>query len=281
MSKFPLTERLDNIGRGPSRVFLRLPRGRGLLTLILIAAFLWSLTAVDWGPRLVHPGGAATIYEFGRSIFSPNFSKEIILTALKAGWRTVAYAMAGMTWAIALSVPMGIFASGVLARRRGFRFVSVALFRGILGFLRAIHELVWAWLFVAAVGFTPWAGILALALPYAGILGRIFAEKLNDVPEAPLNALRSAGATELMVLCYGRLPVVIPQMLSYALYRFECAIRSATIMSFVGLGGLGFQIQLSLADLRFDEVWTYLLVLILIVSAVDWWSTVIRRGISS
>ena len=81
---------------------------------------------------------------------------------------------------------------------------------------------------------------------------------LNDVPEEPILALRSSGASKLQCLLYGYFPIVRANIISYTMYRFECAIRSSAIMSFVGLGGLGFQIQLSLNDLRYDEVWTFI-----------------------
>jgi phosphonate transport system permease protein len=153
--------------------------------------------------------------------------------------------------------------------------------RALLGLLRAVHELVWAWLFVAAVGLSPAAAVLALALPYAGILGRILADMLRDVPAEPLVALRAAGANEAKVLLYGRLPAALPDMVSYALYRYECGLRSAAVLSFVGLGGLGFQIQLSLDDLRFAEVWTFVYALVLLVVVVELASAAVRSRLRS
>ena len=158
------------------------------------------------------------------------------------------------------------------------KIVSKGIFRSILGFLRAIHELVWALIFVAMFGLTPLSAILALGIPYGGILGRIFADMLNDVPEEPIKALKLAGASKLQCLHYGYFPLVKNNIISYTLYRFECAIRSSAIMSFVGLGGLGFQIQLSLNDLKYDEVWTFLFFLIGIVVLVDFWSSQLRKG---
>ena len=174
----------------------------------------------------------------------------------------------------------GIFASGILTENRGMKIVSKGVFRSILGFLRAIHELVWALIFVAMFGLTPLSAILALGIPYGGILGRIFADMLNDVPEEPIKALRSAGASKLQCLLYGYFPLVKTNIISYTMYRFECAIRSSAIMSFVGLGGLGFQIQLSLNDLKYDEVWTFIFFLIGIVVLVDFWSSHLRKGMN-
>ena len=145
--------------------------------------------------------------------------------------------------------------------------------------LRSIRELVWAVLFVNAFGLSSLTAIFALAIPYGGILGRIYADLFNDVPEEPLRALRSAGASPARVFLYGRLPMALPDMLGYSFYRLECAIRSAAIMSFIGIQGLGFEIQLSLGDLLFSQVWTLLLFLLALVLAVDWWSGRVRRSL--
>lgn len=153
--------------------------------------------------------------------------------------------------------------------------------RFVLAFMRSIHELVWAVLFVAAFGLSSLAVVLAIAIPYAGIPGCIYSELLNDVPHGPLDGLRSSGASPARVLLYGRMPMALTDMLSYGFYRFECAIRAAAIMSFVGIRGLGFEIQLSLNDLRFDEVWTLLLFLFGLVLLVDYWSARVRRSLGS
>lgn len=152
--------------------------------------------------------------------------------------------------------------------------------RGVLGFLRAIHELIWALIFVTAFGLSPLAGALAIGIPYGGIIGRILAERLQDVPDAPLQALRSSGASEMQVLIYGRAPAALADMVSYFFYRFECAVRSAAVLSFVGLGGIGFRISIALDDLRFGQVWTLLFALVLIIIAIDTWSAQVRRRLT-
>ena len=251
---------------------------KNILTLVLILIFIWSLFAVRWRDDLVHSGGLATIQQVLEGLFQPDLSKDILLLAVESTWITLAYAIAGMMVAIVIAFFFGIFASGILTDGRGMKIVSKGIFRSILGFLRAIHELVWALIFVAMFGLTPLSAILALGIPYGGILGRIFADMLNDVPEEPIKALKLAGASKLQCLLYGYFPLVKNNIISYTLYRFECGVRSSAIMSFVGLGGLGFQIQLSLNDLKYDEVWTFLFFLIGIVVLVDFWSSQLRRG---
>ena len=183
--------------------------------------------------------------------------------------------------ALLIGLPLGVVASGTLFTSSRSRIPALLGTRLFLGSLRSVHELVWAVLFVAAFGLSSLSAILAIALPYGGILGRIYADQLNDVPPEPLQALRAAGASPLRVLLYGRLPMALPDMVSYAFYRFECAIRAAAIMSFVGIRGLGHEIQLSLNDLLFSQVWTLLLFLVVLVALVDLWSGWVRRSLLS
>lgn len=252
---------------------------RLFLTILLSAIFGWSLFSIKWSSDLFHTGGVPTILQIFEGLIQPDFSQEVLFRGVESAWITLAYAVAGMTLAILYALIVGILASGTLTSSRTTRLVSIIFFRGLLGFTRSIHELIWAWLFVAAIGLSPYAAIFALAIPYGGILGRIFADMLNDVPEEPIKALKTAGASRLQTLMYGYFPLVWADMISYTMYRFECSIRSSAIMSFVGLGGLGYQIQLSLADVRYDQVWTYVFFLIGIVILVDIWSNSIRRGL--
>jgi phosphonate transport system permease protein len=254
---------------------------KGFLTLLLVAAFTWSIFTTDWGGPLVHPGGATSLGQFLGALFRPDFSLSFLGVALGASLQTIAYAVAGITLAVLIGFSLGVVASGVLARSTWGRRSSILIVRFFLAFLRSIHELVWAWLFVVAIGLSPVAAILALAIPYGGILGRIFAEILNDVPNEPLRALRSSGCSELKVFFYGRLPMALPDMLSYTFYRFECAIRAVVIMSFVGTGGLGLHLILSMNDLLYSKVWTLLFFLIILVVVVDIWSSAIRRRLAA
>lgn len=247
---------------------------KSLLTFLLIVIFLWSLRAVEWSESLFHTGGGNTVLEILQALFHPSFSKEILLLAVESTWITITYAVSGMSIAIVIAMVLGILASGVLFQSNGgILGHSKALFRGILGVLRAIHELVWALLFVSAFGLSPYSAILAIAIPYGGILGRIFADMLSDVEHEPIDSLKSTGASKMQLLVYGYLPLVKANMISYTMYRFECAIRSSAVMSFVGLGGLGYQIQLSLDDLNYNEVWTFVLFLMVVVILIDGWSS--------
>lgn len=254
---------------------------RRLLSVILAGALVWSLAGVDWGGGIVHSGGGDALKDFFLALFPPELSPGFLRLALAASWQTVVHAVAGITLAVVIGLPLGVVASGSLGDPGRSRLAVAVAVRFVLAFMRSIHELVWAVLFVTAFGLSSLAVVLAIAVPYAGILGRIYSELLNDVPEEPLDGLRSSGASSVRVLLYGRMPMVLTDMLGYSFYRFECAIRAAAIMSFVGIRGLGYEIQLSLNDLLFREVWTLLLFLVAIVLLVDYWSTRVRRSLGS
>ncbi len=265
--------------RQPTAWF-RFLESRRFLTVLFLAVLAWSLYNVDWGGSIIHTGGARSLVDLVRTFFTPEIAPSFLKLALEATWLTVSYAVAGITIAIVIGLVMGVMASGVLARSETNRRTMMIGTRAFLAVTRSIHELVWAWFFVVAIGLSPMAGVLGLAIPYGGILGRIYADILNDVPREPLRALRGAGASEWKVLIYGRLPMALPDMLSYGFYRFECAVRASAIMGFVGVGGLGLQIQLSLDDLLFNEVWTLLFFLVAVVVAVDLWSSALRRRLT-
>ena len=261
----------------PARLFLESPH---FLTLLLLLAVAWSLTSVDWGGPLLHTNGWQSALTLLLAAFMPDLSPEFLLLCLRAAWQTLAIALTSMTIAVLIGFPLGILASGGLATPDSrVRFPVRVGARFILGALRSIHELVWAVLLVAAIGLSPLAAIIALGLPYAGILGRIYAEFLEDVQGEPLDALRSSGASNVQTLVYGRLPMCLPDLVSYTFYRFECSIRSAAILSFVGIRGIGYEIQISLGDLLFGQVWTLLFVLLAIVALVDFWSGRVRHSL--
>ena len=252
---------------------------RRVITLILLGAFALSLLGVNWSDGVFRPRGLSAVVETLGAMFRPDLSPDLLSVAAAAAWQTAAYAVAGLTVALVIGIPLGVIASGTIARSRMGAVTQVGLTRAALAFFRAIHELVWALLFVAALGLSPMAAVLALGIPYGGILGRIYAELLQDVPSAPLDALRRAGASEWRVFLFGRLPMALPDMLSYTFYRLECGIRSAAVLGWVGLGGLGFQVQIALEDLAYARVWTFLWVLVAMVVLVDLWSSQVRRRI--
>src|SRR5690606_22254228 len=185
---------------------------------------------------------------------------------------------------LVVAIPTGLLASRALSlstASRGGRpgVLGQALrwpVRALLIFLRSVPEIVWALLFVRAVGLGPTAGVLAIAVTYAGMLGKVYAEIFESVDRRPMHALLQAGAGRLSAFCYGILPNAAAELTSYTVYRWECAIRASVVMGFVGAGGLGQQIDLSLRMFAGDEVASMLLTFLLLVLLADGLSRVLR-----
>jgi len=169
-----------------------------------------------------------------------------------------------------LAAVLGLLLALPAAGRFGWFIQSVA--RLLLNALRAIPELVWAALMVLAAGLGPNAGTLALALHTTGVLGRLFAEALENTPPEPADAIRLQGGNPVLAFCYGTLPNLAPQLLAYCLYRWENNIRMASVLGFVGAGGLGQMLYVSLSLFQEAQAGTVILAMLILVWGVDWLS---------
>jgi len=210
------------------------------------------------------------VAEFFPPDVSPAFLGKVGLGALQ----TLATALVGTLLAAGAGAMLAVPAAG----RWGAAPRLVA--RGILTFLRSVPELVWAALMVIAAGLGPFAGALALGLHTAGVLGRLFAEALENAPPAPEAALLQAGASPAGAFGYGVLPLVWPQWLAYALYRLEMNIRMAAVLGFVGAGGLGQMLYYHLSIFQQAQACTTLLATCALVLLVDALSARWRRGLA-
>ena len=143
---------------------------------------------------------------------------------------------------------------------------------------RAIHEVIWALLLVQVFGFDPMVAVLAIAIPFGAIVTKVYADAIDTSDRAGFDQLRATGAGRLTALFYGVLPDIRHDFVSYGFYRMECSIRSAAVLGIVGVGGLGFQLDLSFETLRYNEIWTLIVALMILSGLIDRWSTVIRRS---
>jgi phosphonate transport system permease protein len=256
------------------------PGRRGLLLTVLVAAVAAAAARVGLGGHGFHGGGAAVLWTVVRGLVELELSPDFLAgKLLPAAGVTVAYAVAAMSVALLVGIPGAIVGSGVLQRRRTSRVVVSTTTRAALGALRGADELIWALLLVFVFGLSPWAGVLGIGLPYGAIVGRVLADRLQDVPVEPTQALRAAGASETQILLYCRLPHALADASSYLMYRFECAVRTAAVLSFVGLGGLGLELTIALDDLEFGRAWTVLLALVGLVLMIGRLSHALRRRI--
>jgi phosphonate transport system permease protein len=167
------------------------------------------------------------------AFLSPDLSADYLKAIFHGSLETLAMSALGTLLAAVFGIVLALPAAG----RFGWPLQSAS--RLLLNALRAIPELVWAALMVLAAGLGPNAGTLALALHTTGVLGRLFAEALENTPPQPAEAIRLQGGNPLLAFCYGTLPNLAPQLLAYILYRWENNIRMASVLGFVGAGGLG------------------------------------------
>lgn len=254
-------------------------------------SLLLSLRAAQVDPRTLFAADArANVARFVRGMFPPDVSPKFLSLMAAPVVETIQISVAGTALAVLIGLPLGILAtstltwSGVLHERRRasarvLGFVPYALARGLLSVFRSVPEFVWAFMFVRAVGLGAFPGVLAIGVAYGGILGKVYSEILEGVNPRPLETLQAAGAGRLGVVAYGLLPQAVPTFISYTLYRWECAIRASAILGFVGAGGLGQQIELSMRMFDFHEVLTLLGILWALVAAVDALSGLMRRAV--
>lgn len=237
----------------------------GLIFLLI----LWSFISLDWSNSTIHANGLDNLSTIIQGALSPDFT--VLFSAISAALITIAYAATGLSIAIILGFLLSLCASGIILK--GQKKIAI----NILVFMRAIHELMWALIFVATIGLNPISAVLAIAIPYSGMLGKVYTNLLQQTPKSAIEALKQSGANSLQVILFGYLPLFYKHFMSYTLYRFECAIRSSSILSFVGLSGLGLKITLTLGDLKYSTAFMYIYVLILLVGLVDLWSNLHRK----
>ncbi len=250
---------------------------------------LWpglELAEVDFG-ALLDARGIDTLGRFVASFLPPEVSAEFLKLLLHATLQTLAMATAGVTLAALVAFPAALVASRALsiarigpARGRWLGETVRLAVRWLLIVLRSIPEIVWALLFVRAVGLGPAAGVLAIAISYAGMLGKVYFEIFESGDTRPARAILEAGGGRLAAFGYGIFPVALPELVSYSVYRWECAVRASVVMGFVGAGGLGQQMDLSMKMLAGGEVATILVVFILLVLLADTVSAVLRRTVA-
>jgi phosphonate transport system permease protein len=240
----------------------------GCAALALVVASFASLD-LHWA-EFAAPDALARMGRFGASFFPPETSPAFLRKTFSACAETFAMSLLGTGIAtgagLALALPAAQHHS--VARHAA---------RILLNALRSIPELVWASLLLISAGLGPFPGTLALALHTAGVLGRLFAESLENAAPGPAAALRIRGVGAARVFLWATLPQVAPQLLSYALYRWENNVRAAAVLGVVGAGGLGQMLAFHLGLFQMHETCTVLLAMVVLVTGVDALSNGLRR----
>jgi phosphonate transport system permease protein len=238
-----------------------------------VLAFLaWCADGVDLRPAELTRAVPIVGTYFAR-MWPPRW--EFAEAIWKPALETVYIALWGNVLATLIGLPLGVLAAGNVVRVAALRNGAKA----ILNLLRSISELIWAIFFVSAVGLGPFPGALALGMNYGGILGRLYAEAMENVEPGPVEALQATGASRLQVALFAIFPQALPAFVTYNLYWFEVAVRSATVLGMVGAGGLGFELVTTIRLFEWRETGLVLLVILAMVTAIDLASTRIRSRI--
>ena len=254
------------------------PQGKGgwlgyaALALVIAWVLQWSAAGaqMSWSELA---GGMPQIGDFLSRSVPPDWSMLPRLWA--PALETIQIAIWGTLLSVILALPLSFVAAGNLHGWHWLRRIT----RQFLNVIRSINELILALVFVSAVGLGPFPGVLALALHGMGMLAKFFAEAIEEIDDGPLQALCSAGASQLQIIAFGVVPQVITAWIAVVLYRFEVNLRSATVLGMVGAGGLGFELVSSLKLFRYQETATCIIVITVMVIAADMASNWLRSRI--
>ncbi|HST23455.1 MAG TPA: ABC transporter permease subunit [Blastocatellia bacterium] len=273
------------------------PYGYGRLTFrrLFIGIVFVALLVLFWYVAEIHPSAlidpqnTSAVWNFVRQLFPPDPSLEFLVVVARAVLQTIVIAIVSTFLSVVIGLVLGYFATPVLWERgvmlagdptRISTHVQTnfsRLVRAVLGFLRAVPDLVWGLFFVVAVGLGALAGTLALAISYTGVLGRVYAHLFEDVDLRAPEALHAAGATRLQVFLRAIWPQAASNVTAYTLYSFECCVRAAAVLGFIGAGGIGYEINLSMRLFKYDQVLTLIIALVIIVALTESLSRVVRR----
>jgi phosphonate transport system permease protein len=232
--------------------------------LALVVASFWTLN-LQWA-QFLSLDAMRSMGRFLGEFFPPDTSPAFLRKVAVGTWETLAMSALGTLLAATGGLLLALPASRMFA---GDTAPARAPTRLLLNALRAVPELVWAGLLLIAAGLGPFAGTLALAVHTTGVLGRLFAESIENVPPGPGAALRAQGVGRVRIFLYATLPQVLPQLLSYTLYRWENNIRAAAVLGVVGAGGLGQLLAFHMGLFHMGKTATILGAMLLLVALVD------------
>ena len=246
--------------------------GYAVMVMVAVAVLHWSASGaqMSWS-ELVN--GLPQIGDFLTRSVPPDW--DILPRLWAPALETIQIAIWGTLLSVILALPLSFIAASNLHSWHWLRRIT----RQFLNVVRSVNELILALVFVSAVGLGPFPGVLALALHGMGMLGKFFAESIEEIDNGPLEALRSAGASQLQVIVFGVIPQAITAWIGVVLYRFEVNLRSATVLGMVGAGGLGFELMASLKLFRYQETATCIIVITVMVIAADMISNFLRQRI--
>jgi phosphonate transport system permease protein len=256
-------------------------QGLVLIVLLVVGLAAYLALGLELGGLLPNSGGFGLLGDFLGAALRPAFDYEsgdfpadwlpFYQQLLIGLWRTIVFAAAAIGLSIVIGLPLAILASSLVPL-----WVRIPC-RALIAGMRSVHELLWAVVLLAAVGLNSAGAVLALTIPYAGTLAKIFSEMLDEAPREAFRAVRLSGSTRLQAFMGALLPRAAPDMAAYTFYRFECALRSAAVLGFFGYPTIGYYLKLAFENLHFREVWTWLYLMIVMVLLLEAWSSALRK----
>ena len=258
------------------RAFSRTPRERAILLALIVgvlAFVVFCLVRFDVTPARIL-NGMDRFSKIASALFPPT-PGEAFWDLVKAMLESIAMAFLGTLIAAVVAVPLGFLGARNVLPIRLIRFPI----RRSFDFLRGVDALVWALVYVRAVGLGPLAGVLAIATTDVGIFAKLFAEAIENVEKKQVEGVRAAGGNAVKTVRFGILPQVLPIMLSNVLYMFESNTRSATILGIIGAGGIGFALSDRIRAHRWDEVGFIIIMIIIVVALIDFISHMLRTRV--
>lgn len=243
------------------------------LALLGVAVIVQAFIVVQARPQDLITGVHGMADLIWRAI-PPDFSK--LPAAVWPTIQTIDIALFGTLVGIVIAIPLALLAAANVTPSRYAYYAA----RSIIGFTRAVPDLVWALLFVTAVGLGPFPGGLALGVHSVGMLGRLFAETIEQMDMAPINALELTGARRNQVFSHGIIPTILPTLLGISLYRLDENIRSSLVLGFVGAGGIGFELLTAINLFQYQEVSLLLIIIFVIVLGAERASAALRERLA-
>lgn len=266
-------KQLDPVQRARLERAVAVPRTRFMVGVVAAVVFLlWSFQGVGFNFQKLGDGTVNMVGFIGR-LFPPDFAKIGLIVELLI--ETVQMAVVATVLGAILSLFIAMAAASNLSPRWLY-FAS----RWVMNIIRAVPDLVFALMFVSAVGLGPFAGILAMTLGSIGSIGKIYAEAMESVDQGPIIAMKSVGASHRQVIQYGVLPQAAPLLVSYTLLLFEGSVRGATILGLVGAGGIGLELTTAMRMYDYGHLSAIIICIIIVVTVIDQASAFIRRRIT-
>ncbi|MEZ7126583.1 phosphonate ABC transporter, permease protein PhnE [Nonomuraea sp. AD125B] len=248
-------------------------RGWGRLAVLAVVALLvgWSFAGTDVGPASLIQGREGAL-QLLSGLFPPDLDGDLLSRVLAATVETLQMSVAALVLGVLIGLPLALLMAGNVQAPAGVAMAA----RTVATLLRSVHELLWALLFVATVGLGPAAGVYAIALHSAGVLGKLCSEQLEAVDRGPVEAMRITGGSRTSTALLGILPQARANLASQVLYQWECNIRSSVVIGFVGAGGIGQALGIALHLFRYQELATLVASVVVLVIGVDRISKVFR-----